>query len=445
MAAIRAERTAVREESSADLPLHNRTRTLRIELSLRSIFSIIGIAIGLWLLVQIWQILLLLIIAIVVAGTLSPAVEWLGRHHVRRHWALGIVLIAMLVTIFGLASVIIPALVTQVSGLIASAPDMQQRLVGLLEGFPGLAGRVGTLQETPPDRLLEPVGAYVLEFTTAAAEVLALGVTTVVLAFYLIADRERVLGFFYALLPRSYHLRAARILLDMQTVVGGYVRGQALTSLLIGIFVYALLSLVGTPNPMALAIIAAFTDMIPFIGGWIALTPAVLATLTLGFWPAAIVFVVIFAYQEFESRVLIPRVYGMTLRLSPVAVTLALLIGFKLLGIVGALLALPLAAGIRVLMEDLRIDLPGEQVGEEAERKIEALAEAVYAQRTEGAPAVEAAAVATELAEQLQEQEEALTGQAVVPAEERSDSRPVTRLPTSDGSAPSSSVSARSH
>jgi hypothetical protein len=164
----------------------------------------------------------------------------------------------------------------------------------------------------------------------------------------------------------------------------------------------------------ALAIFAAFADLLPYFGGYVAMLPAVLATLALGPVPAAIVTTAIIAYQEFESRVLVPRIYGRTLRLSPAVVMVALLAGAKLLGIVGALLALPIAAAIRVLIEDLRIELPGEVPGAGAERAAEERAEAAYVRRTEGAPAVEAAQVATEIAQRLQSADGA-------PVEERRD------------------------
>jgi predicted PurR-regulated permease PerM len=274
-----------------------------------------------------------------------------------------------------------------------------------------------------PGSFLAPAGSLAISIAGAAAEVVALGVTTVVLAFYLLAERERSLGFVYALLPRRFHLRTARILLDMETVVGGYIRGQALTSLLIGTYVFVLLSLVGTPSPLPLAILAGFADLIPFVGGILTVVPAVLVTLPLGITKAVVVLVAIVVYQEFESRVIIPRVYGRTLRLSAVAVTVALLVGGKLLGIVGALLALPLAAGIRVLIEDLRIELPGEVTGERAERALDARAEAVYIARSEGASAEDAAAVAGTLAEELQTQQEEPKGRVEIPIEERADTR----------------------
>jgi len=134
-----------------------------------------------------------------------------------------------------------------------------------------------------------------------------------------------------------------------------------------------------------------------------------------------IVFGVILAYQQVEGHILIPRIYGQTLRLSPLAVLVALLIGGQLLGIIGALLALPLAAGLRVLVEDLRIELPGEMPGEAGERAREERAEATYVAEAAGSSAFEAAELATALAVQVQEETLAETGMIEHPLEERGD------------------------
>ena len=396
-------------------------RTIRIELSLRSILNVAAVVIGLWMLVRIWPIVLILVIALVLAGTLGPVVEQLERRGIRRVFSLALVLLALALTVVGLGFLMIPALVGQVQDVIGQAPAIQARLADFLARFPPLAERAEIIRTAEPERYLAPVGAYLLTYAQTAVEFVAYALTTVVLAFYLIADRERVMGLAYALLPRRFHLRVARILLDMETIVGGYVRGQAITSLCMGLFAFTLLRLLGVPNALALAILAAFTDLIPFIGSWLCTAPAVLAALTVGVVPAGIVLVAMALYQEFESRVLIPRVYGQTLRLSPVAVTLALLVGGRLLGIVGALLALPIAAGVRVVVEHLRIELPGEQPGEPDQRAVEDHAEAFYAERAAGSSAVEAGVMATALAGLMQDEEAAATGRVEAPAEEQGD------------------------
>ena len=125
---------------------------------------------------------------------------------------------------------------------------------------------------------------------------------------------------------------------------------------------------------------------------------AVIAALARGPTTALIVFVVLAAYQEFESRFIVPRVYGNVLRLPAAIVIIALLIGGKLLGILGALLALPIAAGIRMIAEELRFELPGESPEDPALLALEERKEEEYRERTEGVPAEKAAQIAAEIA-----------------------------------------------
>lgn len=397
-------------------------RTVRFEIAPRSILLILATIGAILLVMRLWEIILLLIIALVLAGTFSPVVTWLERRHVARPLSLGLLLIVLLGAVVGLATLIAPALAGQFGTLAAAAPAIQARLADFATSVPPLAGQADAIRTAQPAQLLVPVGTYLLASAGAAAQLLLLGGTTVVIAFYLIADHERVQGFAFALLPRRYHVRTARVLLDMETVVGGYMRGQAITSLCIGVFTYLLLRVVGVPSALPLAILAAFADLIPLVGGVLVLVPSVLFALTVGPTQAGIVFVALLAYQQVESHLLQPRIYGQSLRLSPLAVIVALLVGGTLLGMVGALLALPMAAGIRVLVENYRIALPGEQPGEQAERADEAEAEAAYAAQTEGTSAMASAMVATELAEQLQAAAVAETGQAEVPIEERDES-----------------------
>jgi len=398
-----------------------RVRTVRFEIAPRSLLLILAVIAGILLVAHLWQIILILIIALVLAGTFSPVVTWLERHRLPRPLALTLILLALLGFIVGLGVLIIPAFVHQFGTLSTDAPQIQARLADFAARVPPLAGQADAIRAAKPDRLLTPIGAFALQSAGAAAQLVVLGGTTIVIAFYLIADHERVQGFLFALLPRHYHIRTARVLLDMETVVGGYMRGQAITSLCIGVFAFILLQVIGVPAALPLAILAAFADLIPLVGGVLAVAPSVLFALTIGPLQAAIVLVALVIYQQFESHLLLPRVYGQSLRLSPLAVIVALLVGGTLLGIVGALLALPLAAGIRVLIENYRIELPGEHPGEKEERAEEAHAEATYAVQAQGTSAVESAMMATEIAGQLQDAEKEETGSVEVPIEERSD------------------------
>lgn len=376
------------------------TRTVRHEISMRSLLSIVAVGLALWLTTKIWPILLLIIIALVLAGTFSPLVAWLERRRVPRGLGLGLILLGLVGSVVGLVALIVPAFVIQVNSVVESAPEIRRQLADLVVNVPILSGSAQQILEAAPSGVIKTFGERALTYAGTAVQSLFFSLLTIVLAFYLLAEHQRVQGFFFALLPRHYHLRSARVLLDMETIVGGYVRGQLLTSFLIGGFTFVTLAIAGVPNAFALAVFAAAVDLIPLVGAVLAVIVPTLASFSSGTPVIIGVFVALFIYNQIENHILIPRVYGQTMRLSPVAVLIALLIGAQLLGLIGALLALPLAAGIRVLIEDLRISLPGEQPGEATEHATEEEAEARYQTETKGASAIESAVLATAIVEQ---------------------------------------------
>jgi predicted PurR-regulated permease PerM len=208
-------------------------------------------------------------------------------------------------------------------------------------------------------------------------------------------------------------------MLNLETIVGAYIRGQLITSLLMGAFTFVLLTACGVQNAMALAVFASIADILPYIGGILAVGPAVLAALGHSSMAAGIVLVLMLAYQEFESRVIIPKVYGQALLLPSSVVFFSLMAGGTLMGILGAVLALPIAATIMMLIEELRVDLPGEQeqVADTELRARDDLAEEEYERRTEGVAARQAAAIAVEISKDRKNEEDHPTPPDVLSSE----------------------------
>ena len=207
-------------------------------------------------------------------------------------------------------------------------------------------------------------------------------------------------GAAFALGPRTFHVRLSRILLNLETIVGGYVRGQVITSVLMAVFTFAVLTIARVPNALAIAAFAGIADVLPYIGGILACGPAVLAAWPRGWGVALAVLAALVLYQELESRAIVPRVYGKALRLPPSVVLVALLAGGTLLGMLGALLALPLAAAVRMIVEELRVALPGEEENDPKVVARDASGERAFERRAAGAPAEKAAVIATKIAEE---------------------------------------------
>ncbi|HEX4448089.1 MAG TPA: AI-2E family transporter, partial [Polyangiaceae bacterium] len=255
------------------------------------------------------------------------------------------------------------------------------------------------------ESLARTAASTALAYSSAAAGIIAYVVSSVFLAMYLMIDRDRVRGGLYAVVPRSHHIRLSRVLINLETIVGGYIRGQVLTSIFLALFVFALLTICGVPDAIALAVFAGIADVLPYLGVFLSVGPAVVAALSLGAVKAVIVLVAMLVYEEFESRVLVPRIYGNALRLPSSAVLVALLAGGTLMGIVGALLALPVAAALRMLVDELRLELPGESGPDSKVRARDDRFEREYERRTEGVPAEIAAAIAVNISEDRRERE----------------------------------------
>jgi predicted PurR-regulated permease PerM len=220
-------------------------------------------------------------------------------------------------------------------------------------------------------------------------------------------DRDRLRGGLFAVVPRSHHIRLSRIMMNLETIVGAYIRGQMVTSLLMALFTFLLLTACRVENALALAVFAGLADVLPYIGALLSVGPAVLAALARGPVVAMVVLVLMLVYEEFESRVLVPRVYGRALRLPSSVVLFALLAGGTLMGIVGAFLALPVAATAMMLVEELRVELPGEQeqAADTHLREADDRGEEEYERRTEGVGAEEAAAIAVEISRGRRDEE----------------------------------------
>jgi putative heme transporter len=385
----------------------DRARHVLFELSPKTLVALVLVVASLWLLIRLWPVLLVLVVALLVAGTLSPAVRWLEEKRVRRGFGIAIVFTVFFILALLVVVLTIPTLSSQAVALLENEPALRARLADHLAGSPLSAPLATWLRGLKADALTGAIGATVFAFSLRAFEAIAYGLSALFLGLYIIIDRDRLRGGLFALVPRSHHIRLSRIMMNLETIVVAYIRGQMITCLLMALFTFGLLRACGVENALAIATIAGLADVLPYIGALLSVGAAVLAALSRGPVVAVVVLVLMLAYEEFESRVLVPRIYGRALRLPSSVVLFALLAGGTLMGILGALLALPVAATVMMLIEELRVELPGEQEQpvDTLQREADDRGEEEYERRTEGVGAEQAAAIATEISRDRREEE----------------------------------------
>jgi predicted PurR-regulated permease PerM len=390
-------------------PAPKEARVMRIELSVKSMLTIAAVGAGLWLVVNVLPALLVLVTALMLVGAMHPVVAWLERRKVRRLLAICLVFATSVLLAIALLALTIPPLLSQAKLIGENEPKIRQAVADYLDQSHLTASLADGIRNTRATEMIKSAGSTLLALSTRVVEIAAYLMAAVFLAFYMMVERDRLRGAFYAVVPRRHHVRLSHILLSLATIVGGYIRGQLLTCSLMGSFIFVLLLSCGVPNALALAVFGGAMDLLPYIGTLVTVGLVVFAAAVQGPATAIVVFLFMLAYEELESRVLVPLVYGRSLRLPSSVIFFSLILGTTLAGIIGALLALPIAAAVLMLVEELRVELPGETVQPEhlAQRRDDHRTEKEYARRTESLPAEEAAAVAVEIAADRKETEEA--------------------------------------
>ena len=374
----------------------------RIEVTPRTMITLVLVLACSWLLIRLAPALLVLTTALMLVGLLSPMVERLEARGMRRHGGIALVFGVLFTLVLVLVTVTIPEVLSQGSALVEQEPALREKLAAWLAQKQLTAPLAASLRTINYGALFGNSTQLALSASVRAVELVAYSVGAVFLALYIMIDRDRLRGALFATVPRAQHIRLSRIMTSLEHIVGGYIRGQAITCVLMGVFTFILLTAVGVKTALALAVIATIADVLPYIGIILVIAPAVIATLPMGPFVSGGVAIGIFVYQEIESRLLMPLVYGRALRLPSSVVMFALLVGGTLMGIIGALLALPVAAAVVMLLDELRVELPGyvETPEKELQRERDDVNEQEYTLRTERMPVSEAAAIAVEITDQ---------------------------------------------
>jgi predicted PurR-regulated permease PerM len=319
---------------------------IKLELSYRAILLVVVALVGLWALTKLWPIVLLVLTAFIFQAALLPYVEWMVRRGLPRTVSVLLIVFAILAVLGGLSAVVVPAMVEEFSDLRDNLEVYAQDLEDFLADVGIDAELSDPARDVDWDNIIS--GQAAVDYGQRALTVVLAAITVMVLTAYLLVDTPRLSRFLYQFVPPGREPEMEQVLTQLQRVVGGYIRGQVVTSACIFAYTLVVLLIVDVPNAIAFAVLAAFVDIIPLIGATIAVVFPTLAAFQESPTQAIIVLVLLMLYQQFEDRFLTPRVYGQTLNLPPLVVLIAVLAGGQLLGIAGVLLAMPAAAITRV-------------------------------------------------------------------------------------------------
>lgn len=333
--------------TSAGVP---KRRRLDVHVPASTIVRLIVAVLVVVIAVKLWIAFLLFVVAVLLSVTLDPVVRWCERRGMRRNAGVFVVAVAGAVLVCAAAAAIVPPLTREISALVHNFAATREHIENdFPAGSPILKALAKEILELPDSPVVRSWFARPLAWGEAAVELISGGVVVLMLALYLLVDGKRTYTWLLSYVPRRHRRRVAQTVPEVTEVVRSYVRGQFVTSLLCGVFTYLVLTVVGVPAALPLALAAAVLDVIPIIGTVAMTVPATLLALTVSPLAAVVVFVAYLAYHLLENYAIAPRVYGRNLRLSTLVVMLALLVGGLLQGVLGAVLVLPLAAAYPII------------------------------------------------------------------------------------------------
>jgi predicted PurR-regulated permease PerM len=303
------------------------------------------------------SVLIIIGLALFIAVGLDPVVGWLVRHRVPRWAAVLTVIGCALALVAAFLAAAIPPLTSEVTALTHQIPHYMHTLqdrnsqLGKLNVRYHLQQRLSKLVTGGGSSLVGGVlGAGELVLSTASFIIAVL-----VLSIYFLAGLPRIKVFAYQLVPHSRRPRVILISDEVLAKVGGYLLGNFITSAIAGLGTYVWMLALGIPYPILLGMFVALADLIPVIGSTVGGAVVTLVALTVSLPVALATLAFYIGYRLAEDYLLVPRVMGRTVQIPAIVSLIAVLIGGVLLGIIGALVAIPIAAAIRLLLQEIAI------------------------------------------------------------------------------------------
>jgi predicted PurR-regulated permease PerM len=314
------------------------------------------------LLIQVIDILIVILVAAILATGVAPLantleqIRW-GRRgwQLSRTWSSFIIFLLVFAVISIMTGLIVTPLVIEAQAFLSNLPENLARLQALAvewkARYPWLPDFSELMQRLPSE--LNRLGRYFGPAAGVAARVfggLATVVTIIFLAFYMLVEGPRVKEGFLAIFPRPQRGQVADVLEQVGAKFGGWVRGQLLLGVIIGAAAGIGMTAIDMPFALLLAIVAGLTELIPMVGPILGAIPAVFLALFQPMWKLLFVVGWYAFIQQAEANFVVPRVMRLSVGLSPLLTIIALVLGAKLLGAVGALLAVPVAAALQVVV-----------------------------------------------------------------------------------------------
>lgn len=313
----------------------------KIDVSHKTIIFITTFILAVWLIYLIRDLLLVLFVAVIFMSALRPLVEFLERWKFPRALAIAMTYLVVLGIFATVIAGMLQPLIEESIRLIAALPKLTEQLFN-----------VANIDKSVFQQGLTSLSKNILSVTFAAFDNFVTFIFLLVVTFYLLLERDKLEVRFASLFPGEEE-RLKKLIVRIEDKLGAWLRGQLVLSLIIGTLSYIGLVLLNIPYALPLAVVAAIMEVIPVIGPIISALPAIVLALTISPILPVGVAAMYFIIQQMENHLIVPQVMKRAVGLNPLVVILAIALGSRLLGIAGALLAVPIAVVLQIIVTEV--------------------------------------------------------------------------------------------
>ncbi|MDF2722196.1 MAG: permease [Paenibacillus sp.] len=299
------------------------------------------------------------IIALIISYVLNPIVKLLNGRKVPRTAAVLLIYAVFIASVTVIVMNVTPVLMKQVGELNEHMPELTMRAQGLFDGLNDnrmLPESVRSGINNAIVKMENGLAAFIAGFVDGIGSTINMLMVAFIvpfLAFYMLKDYQLIEKTVLATVPRTHRTNAIKLVIDIDTALGNYIRGQFIVCMLVGLLAFIGYWLIDMPYALLLASIVAIFNIIPYLGPFFGAAPAIIMASTVSLKMVLFVVAINLVVQVLEGNVISPQVVGRTLHLHPLLIIFALLVGGEIAGIVGLILAVPCFAVIKVLVQHL--------------------------------------------------------------------------------------------
>ncbi|MBD2307765.1 AI-2E family transporter [Chroococcidiopsis sp. FACHB-1243] len=324
--------------------------------------GLLALAISLYILWQIRQVVLLLFASVVLATVLNRVVRRIQQYHIKRGFAIGITVTILLALIIGFFAFIVPRIVDQLQQLVDVLPQTSERITTWLNWLqstiPGAMFEQLRLLENIPQQLqvwiAQLLGNFFVILNNSLAVVLSL-LLFLILTVMLLANPSQYRRVFILAFPSFYRQRIDEILSETEKALVGWIKGTLIAMVVIGLISFIGLTVLGVPLPLVNAALAGLLEFIPNVGPTLSVIPPALLSLLDAPWKSGAVILLYIAIQQFESLVLVPLIMKQEVNLMPVFTILAVVVFASFFGFLGIFLAIPLLVVVQIWLKEVLV------------------------------------------------------------------------------------------